>query len=487
MSSTKPSLLIIIPSFFYVKQYQRMLYYNDIPAGTLQLASFLKTKVDLEVDLIDIRVEEENIPSFQQDVPDLLEYGKALDHLNDRENLDQYQCFAINCYTSYQYRQTELIAHYLKKEFPNIPIIVGGYHPTAKPEDFCYKKSPYDYIIRGEAELSFKELFNSDKTSLTLPKSPIILNNSPNPININDLPFADYELYLHRYPYQDKFRFSLYLSRGCPYQCAFCATNYQFRLMNLKLFKQRINKLIEIVDQYNPHLPKISFSDQSFNRLLIKEDILSYILEVGLNETFSFSCQSRVEAFANDLDLIDKFRKCNMIIGFGLESVNANLLREMHKTTRPNRYVENIKQVIEKYRNEPGTHCRLNILAGFPGEDHQKFMETVEFINENALHEDIQISPTLFSNYPNVHVYDHMSYYREKYGAEFIQEWWKLDSNPFINSIPERPSRNYSKSELILDYRDYYLSILKASKLNNFSELVIWKGFFNNVIKTLKK
>jgi hypothetical protein len=55
----KSNLLFIIPGFFYIEGYQKLLYYNEIPLGTLQISSFLKEKERIETNMVDLRVESE--------------------------------------------------------------------------------------------------------------------------------------------------------------------------------------------------------------------------------------------------------------------------------------------------------------------------------------------------------------------------------------------------------------------------------------------
>ena len=88
---------------------------------------------------------------------------------------------------------------------------------------------------------------------------------------------------------------------------------------------------------------------------------------------------------------------------------------------------------------------------GFPGENKTTFEESVDFIEKYALHENVQISPTFFENYPNVFVYNNMDYYENKFGTKFIKEWWKLPSNPLKNTIPLQSSKYYSLKELLAD------------------------------------
>ena len=113
-----------------------------------------------------------------------------------------------------------------------------------------------------------------------------------------------------------------------------------------------------------------------------------------------------------------------MIVGYGFETANKLLLKEMHKTENPSGYIKMMLTILNEYKNNEGSYCRLNLIAGFPGETEGSFNETIEFVKTHGIHRNIQISPSLFSNYPNVFVYKNMEYYEEKYGTKFIKKWW---------------------------------------------------------------
>ncbi|TFG29534.1 MAG: B12-binding domain-containing radical SAM protein [Promethearchaeota archaeon] len=498
------NLLFIIPDFLYIEDYQKLLYYNDIPLGTLQISSYLRSRKNIKTNIIDLRLEQEKYPNLAIKEPfefnekkltnpflktntrqvdgDFDRFKKSFFQCLEKKGIQEFDNIGINCYTSYQYSYTNFIATLIKCEFPKKNIIVGGYHPTGVPEDFTYKNSPFNFIIKGEAELILIDLLESG--ILKGNGKPNIFN-SKNCIDINTLPFPDYELYLTQYPFKNKFKFEFYMSRGCPYQCAFCALNFPFRNVTFEKFKEDFTRLCQLVGDYNPNLLKIAFADQSFGRVSISEKVLEYIIQNNFSDTFNFSCQSRVENFEDRSNLIKKYREANMIIGFGFESANKNLLIEMHKTETPKKYIQTMEKILDHYKKANGPYCRINLLAGFPGEDHHSFNETMEFVNDNCLHKNIQISPTLFSNYPNVFVYKNMVYYRKKYGSKFIKAWWKLPSNPFKNSVLKKVSKNYSRKQLIGDYKDNYFEILRAWNGEIFRDLLHWKLFFNNWYKQL--
>ncbi len=481
MKEKNSNLLFIVPGFLYIESYQKMLYYNNIPVQTLQISSFLREKEGIKTQFIDLRIEEDKYSGLNVENPDSELFKKDYIKVLEKNNIQEFQNVAIIFDSPNQYLQTELMAKILKKQFPNINLIVGGSHPTVYHEDFIYKSSPYDIVIIGEAEGVFLKLFNSNflKKIRNQPKPRLLISDKM--VDINSLPLPDYEMYLQQYPYKDRFNFEISMSQGCPFDCRFCKIikNYKLKNYSFDVFQKNFENLLEFVESYNKQQPKITFSDQSFNSASISKKVLNYIYENEIQNRFKFSCQTRLEIVHKQPQLIDLFKKTKMIVGFGFETANKNLLIEMNKTKNPKRYVEKMKDIVEIYKKEGEIYCRLNIIAGFPGENQQTFNDTIKFINDNALHENIQISPTLFINDPCTHVYNNMIYYEENYNTKFCKEWWKIPSDPLKNSILEKPSKNYYKKQLIRDYKDKYFPILRIFKYSSFTGLAKWKRYFD--------
>ncbi len=487
MLEIKPNFLFIVPNFFYIEEYQKLLYHNNLPLGTLQLSSFLKKHLNVNAQIIDMRLESERFPDLEVNKESNEEKTrKQIIKILEVNNIQDFPLIGLNCYTSYQYLSSKLIATVIKELFPQKKVVVGGYHPTAVPEDFSYLKSPFDFVIQGEAEVAVLNLIKSKYTKPTNSESKPIVICSEKVLENNDLPFPDYELYLKKYPFKNKFKFDFYSSRGCPFQCAFCATNYKFRSFTFESFKQNFDKLVSIVENFNEKNPKISFADQEFTSVSISEKILDYILKNNLQKSFSFSCQSRVESLNLKSNIIEKYKAARMVVGFGFESANKHLLKEMHKTANPTKFIEDMKKILKKYKELNDIYCRVNLLIGFPGENQNNFDETIQFVNTYAMHNNVQISPSLFSNYPNVHVYRNMAYYEKKFGSKFVKEWWKLHSNQFKSAVPIQSSKNYSIKDLLGNYLEKYLPILKTSKLNSLGDLIVWKQFYGKWFQDLQ-
>lgn len=481
MEKTSQKMLFIHPSFFFQEKYHKDLFYKNFPIQALQLSALLKKDNKIKTKFLDLRFEKEISKYFSKSELDKISFENALISVLERFEVQDIKNIAIISTSSFQFLQTKLIIENIKKGFPNTNIIVAGHHPTAAIHDFTNLTPKVDIIIKGEPEEPFREIFQSSLLSkLHSRKRPLIIKSN-NACNLNKLPIPDYESYLKRYKDKTSFNFTINASRGCPFRCRFCKIpKVKFRNFSYSKFIERFNKLQSLVLKYNSHPPKIRFLDQSFNSLRISTKILNYIIENKLQEQFRFSCQTRLEIVSNHILLLNLFKKANMVVGYGFESANKALLSEMNKTKNPAVYIDKMKKVLDFYKKISDPYCRINIIAGFPGENQKTLQETIAFLEKNAFHSNIQINPTIYINDPITYIYKNMDYYTKKYGSAFLWEWWKLSSDPLKNAVPLRSSHDYTRSQLLSDYLDGYKSLLNRFKYTDLTSLINWKRYYGH-------
>jgi hypothetical protein len=99
-------------------------------------------------------------------------------------------------------------------------IVAGGYHASARPDDIVYDGSPSTCASWGgrEAPIARRRVGRGRRAAARS-------DARPDPVeDLDDLPPTDWSL-LDRYkPIARKVasQTQLYLSRGCPFDCAFC-------------------------------------------------------------------------------------------------------------------------------------------------------------------------------------------------------------------------------------------------------------------------
>lgn len=162
------------------------------------------------------------------------------------------------------------IAVKLRARFPSLVIVIGGYHISSLPTSIA---QPFDYGVIGEGEETFAELiqllqktqrptttqlkkingltFVDRQTSqaiVTTPRKAMLLLNAPQlPWHLVP-PERIFQYQLQPVDYKPRILKSvrMYTSRGCPYNCSFCAHRVVWkgvRFFDVDLIGQEIEYL----------------------------------------------------------------------------------------------------------------------------------------------------------------------------------------------------------------------------------------------------
>jgi hypothetical protein len=172
------------------------------------LATFLRVRTGADVTVVDLGVEPALGPVS---LPAIL--GGA-----DGRG---YDVVALGCYSSYDHLKCLALAEAARAFRRDSVIVAGGYHASARPDDIVYDGSPYDVCIVGEGEHPMARVVESVAGGAPLRNAVL----GPEPVEVLDeLPVTDWS-YLARYRAVARrvtSQAQLYLSRGCPFDCAFC-------------------------------------------------------------------------------------------------------------------------------------------------------------------------------------------------------------------------------------------------------------------------
>ncbi len=124
----------------------------------------------------------------------------------------------------------------LKREFPELLIVWGGYFPTQHPEA-CLRSQFVDYVVRGHGELVFRQLVENLEQGDAQVDARGVSHRSPggeivngglaemaDPAQLPEFPY--HQLEMDRYPrhtFLGRRTLSHHSSYGCPFVCNFCA------------------------------------------------------------------------------------------------------------------------------------------------------------------------------------------------------------------------------------------------------------------------
>jgi radical SAM superfamily enzyme YgiQ (UPF0313 family) len=117
----------------------------------------------------------------------------------------------FSTYTSTHDRFLQCLAEI--RRLTDVPILVGGPHATLYAEELT-NLSSVDYIVRGEAEDIIADLV----AGASRQEKPVVITAEPP--ELQSLPWPDYTTVMN---HQAMWSYPLVTSRGCPFQCSFCA------------------------------------------------------------------------------------------------------------------------------------------------------------------------------------------------------------------------------------------------------------------------
>ncbi|MCX5657826.1 MAG: radical SAM protein [Candidatus Omnitrophica bacterium] len=308
------------------------------------------------------------------------------------------------------------------KRIKNIPIVLGGIHPTAVPED-CILHREVDFLVIGEGECTIVKLAKtleeergdfSSVNGLWYKKNNRIYNNLPRLLEkeLDNISFPSWHLVKHWYRFRppDAKRLPaapLMTSRGCPKQCTFCCSHLIFgRGYRIRSIDNILEEIDILVRDYG--VKEIHFVDDAFN--LIKERVLvlcQKIKERDLNINFEFSNGLLAENI--DEDILSALKSIGVInVGFGVETADDIIRRSVKKGLDletaersfklakkmgfetwgffifgvPGETTDSIKATIEFARRVNPTFTKFMILKPYPGTEMHKYLSEKKLIND---------------------------------------------------------------------------------------------------------
>ncbi len=286
------------------------------------------------------------------------------------------------------HRSLEDLAVKIKRDF-DLPIIVGGPHPTYSPD--MIERPGIDILCRGEGELALLELADAmehdrDVTRIknlhVKTRSGVIHRNEIRPaVPLDELPMPDRELYYEKYGFLRDMPMKRFIaSMGCPYPCTFChepvirdlyRTETKSEYVRRKSVPRTIAEIKYVADRYALH--HVHFSDDLFfirnSYKWLEEFAELYARDVNI----PFNCNIRfdsVNQWAADL-----LKKANCYgAAVGLESGNEEMReRVIKKRSKNDHIVEGAKLL-----RENGIKVLTTNMIGLPGETLDQAFETVE-------------------------------------------------------------------------------------------------------------
>ncbi len=263
---------------------------------------------------------------------------------------------------------------------------------------------------------------------------------------MDELPFcyANLKDFEHRIIYYES-------SRGCPFNCSYCLSSVdkKLRFRSLPLVYKELQFFIDA------KVPQVKFVDRTFNcQHEHAMGIWKYIKEHD-NGITNFHFEISADLLREDeLELISDMRPGLIQLEIGVQSTNGDTIREIHRTMR----LEEVYRAVNRVKAGKNIHQHLDLIAGLPFEDYQRFQQS--FNDIYALHlQQLQLGflKVLKGSYMYEHAQEYGLVYRSRPPYEVMaSKWVSYDEMLEIRLVEEMLELHYNSGQFLT-----YLAVLE--------------------------
>ena len=312
------------------------------------------------------------------------------------KDLKEVDLVGITVLTKTALRAYEIADAYRKK---GIPVVLGGIHPTALPEE---AKEHADSVVMGEAEEVWPHLIEDVRMGHLKPfyqqKGYTDLSKVPNPRR-DILPKRGY------LPLD-----VVQVTRGCPFRCEFCSVQ--------KFFGEtyRFRPIPDVVEEVRRlrHRWMMFNDDNIIGNHSYSKELLNALIPLK-KKWFGQASLSGLKAIEN-VELLAKSGCNSLFIGF--ESLSKkNLVTSKKVQNDPSEY----REIIDTLHRFGIAICG-SFVFGFDEDDPSVFEKTVSFSIQTKLFLAIFM---ILTPYPET-----AFYHRIKNEGRLVQDQWWLLKNP---------------------------------------------------------
>lgn len=293
----------------------------------------------------------------------------------------------ITAYTRERFHAYDLIRK-IRAEIPDSLIVVGGRHFGFLPEETLLEMPEVDIVVRGEGEITFKEICDAVYSGggfegimgLSYRSGGTVVHNDDRPLEDNLDIFRSYDVH-HKSDLNPKnllshtkidgknFYFSVHATRGCPNKCVYCS---------LKSSKVRYRSIYNVIKEIEDKIEttgvrNVSFTDSSLtinNKYITK--LCNAIIEKKLD--IRWRCYSRVNI---DIEILKLMKKAGLdSVEIGLETGSPKILKAIRKNIK----LEQVEKFC-KLAHELGIKVWAFCMVSLPEETLEDANMTIAFVN----------------------------------------------------------------------------------------------------------
>ncbi len=428
--------LFVVPSFpkFYSPQAAETPGYSSPPLGLCYLSSTLES-AGYSVAIEDMHIAklhpQDILPIFEKHAPKVVGISSSTP----------------------TYPNARRTAKFIKALSPKTPVIMGGMHASALPEDVL-NDGDVDIVVRGEGELTIvdlaEHLIRKEKDLSTIPgisfrrsDGEIIHTTKRSLIqDLDNLPLpARHLIDLDAY-YQ---KGAMITSRGCPERCIFCSCGaFVGRTYRKRSPENVVQEIEHLISTYG--IKRFDFHDDEFTMLPERAGrICKLINKRGLD--IEWSCFARASRFTLELAKAMYNAGCRTI-QFGVESGDQAVLDSIRKRLA----LQEVEDAVVAAKEAGIPEIACGFMIGHPEDTSESIQRTIDFALYLKDKGATSLRLSVLTPYPGTDIFEKA----EQYGIKIINRNW--EEYTFSRVLIE--TNNLSKRELKELFFDGLMKIL---------------------------
>ena len=320
-------------------------------------------------------------------VDNMLRYPSRMEHV---KKLLAERPLAVGLSTTFLLTEPQVL-HYvnmIKELAPESKLILGG--PSIRKLKHLHGLG--DFAVFGDGEdaiLAILEVLHGKRSPDTIPNSSYTLPDGTVRYGVGGveasrigqvgkpfkalkmkIPIADWRLVNRSF----KNVFAIEFSRGCLKSCHYCSYDRGKNIRDLEEVKQELIRNAELgITRYR--ISDSNFTDGPPHYPNYPHDICKLMIDLDLG--LEWSCYARVDDMTDELAELMKRAGCFAVF-FGVESGDDRILRLMNKR---HTVADAYKGV--RISKKHGLFCHASFIVGYPGENRESFLNTLEFIERS--------------------------------------------------------------------------------------------------------